>query len=588
MSPPPTRAGSFAFKLVVVVLSAAALAFLLHRRFFLTTTGVGIWNALDLRSLAVWLAMTALQFALEFAGFFLLGAITAVAWLRPSPDSEDGKRLAKGTTTWITVSLFAAAVSLGAVAAARQAVPATVELVLAACGTIAGTWCGWWWLGGWKSRGLLLTQFLIAGLLFVAVGYWSVERILDDQPLVPHSPKVTSAEKRRLYRLVRGSRVNDASDRRLELSQRDVNLLLNMGSELSKDGAKAAFAVNADRNATLAATVRLPLSGRERSYLNVATTLSGKIEQGVLQFQCRRLEVGRVAAPRFVLRAVNYLVHNTLTRDPDLRRLIARTKLLEVEPGAVVLAGNWSGMRKQITGRLLAEMGAQPEVAAATTIYVRHLVDAAAANPAEKDSFLFFLRHAFDLAQRRTLAGSDPTVENRSAIFAMGILFGHYKVERLVGDVTDSELRARTRESIGRVTLRGRRDWTQHFCVSASLALVANLRVSDAVGILKEELDAGQGGSGFSFADLGADMAGTRLASAATRDAQSAKRLQRELATLQSLDPILPRLADLPEGIPDAEFQRKYGGVDGPGYNKIVAEIERRIGNCRLLKSENG
>ena len=67
------------------------------------------------------------------------------------------------------------------------------------------------------------------------------------------------------------------------------------------------------------------------------------------------------------------------------------------------------------------------------------------------------------------------------------------------------------------------------------------------------------GGSGFSFADLLADRAGTDFALAATRDEPT---------------------ADLPEGVPDAQLQSDYGGVGGRRYKQVVDEIERRLAGC--------
>jgi hypothetical protein len=34
---------------------------------------------------------------------------------------------------------------------------------------------------------------------------------------------------------------------------------------------------------------------------------------------------------------------------------------------------------------------------------------------------------------------------------------------------------------------------------------------------------------------------------------------------------------DLPESMPEAEFKRRFGGVDAPAYNRMIAEIDGRI-----------
>jgi hypothetical protein len=46
------------------------------------------------------------------------------------------------------------------------------------------------------------------------------------------------------------------------------------------------------------------------------------------------------------------------------------------------------------------------------------------------------------------------------------------------------------------------------------------------------------------------------------------------------VDDFFPPAADLPEDLTDAEFQARFGGVGGAGYNRLVEEIEKRLGRC--------
>jgi hypothetical protein len=93
--------------------------------------------------------------------------------------------------------------------------------------------------------------------------------------------------------------------------------------------------------------------------------------------------------------------------------------------------------------------------------------------------------------------------------------------------------------------MRARADWPKHFTVSAALTVLSLERASDAVGVLKEELDA-DGGSGFSFGDLLADRAGTAFADLAIRDEEAARALQARLARGFALDDYSPRPTDCP------------------------------------------
>ena len=148
--------------------------------------------------------------------------------------------------------------------------------------------------------------------------------------------------------------------------------------------------------------------------------------------------------------------------------------------------------------------------------------------------------------------------------------------EQLVGPVMEERgLAARRALRPGDHAAR-RDDWTKHFFVSAALTVLSAQAPSDAIGLFKEELDAG-GGSGFSFGDLMADRAGTTFALLATRDDAAARALQERLAAGFRVDDFFPEAADLPEDIQDAELQVAYGGVGGPLFRTYAAEVERRL-----------
>ena len=134
------------------------------------------------------------------------------------------------------------------------------------------------------------------------------------------------------------------------------------------------------------------------------------------------------------------------------------------------------------------------------------------------------------------------------------------------------------------MSLRGRTDWTKHFWVSACLTLLSEDVVSLAVGLLKEELDAGRGGSGFSFGDLLADRTGTMFGLCATDDPAMARAMQDRIARGFDVDAFFPVANDLPEGLTDAQLKSRYGGVNGEGYNRLLQEIDRRIAACAAYR----
>jgi hypothetical protein len=125
---------------------------------------------------------------------------------------------------------------------------------------------------------------------------------------------------------------------------------------------------------------------------------------------------------------------------------------------------------------------------------------------------------------------------------------------------------------LGLPTMHDRHDWAQHFVVSAALTARLGARPAEAAGIFKEWLDM-QGSSGFTFADLAADLAGIAFAE---RLRQSPELLGR-LATSFTVSQYTISPAGLPDGLTRAEFARDYGSVADARFAAKTAELRKRI-----------
>ena len=137
---------------------------------------------------------------------------------------------------------------------------------------------------------------------------------------------------------------------------------------------------------------------------------------------------------------------------------------------------------------------------------------------------------------------------------------------------SDAE-RARRLKLLGEPTLRKRHDWALHFAISAALTALFGDEQAERIGVGKELWDA-HGKSGFSFADLAADLAGIEFARGSL--AEGERRL-REIAEKFEGDKILPAVGDLEDGLPWETFVEKYGGVDDERFRKHVEAIRRRV-----------
>ncbi len=209
-------------------------------------------------------------------------------------------------------------------------------------------------------------------------------------------------------------------------------------------------------------------------------------------------------------------------------------------------------------------------------IYYRKLMEVAIKNPGtQKVSLAVFIGPLFNLALQRSLE-RDPAEENHAAIMALAIYAGHYRFERLVGPVLDEKMRL-LKPVASNITLAGREDLRLHFVISAGLKLIAESGMSQAVGEFKELMDAGRGGSGFSFADLAADRAGVRFAEAAIDRKGGARRLQLLFAGGAFEEMFFPGIAAFPEGLTQREFKHLYGNVEDPEYRALVEKIDNAI-----------
>jgi len=126
---------------------------------------------------------------------------------------------------------------------------------------------------------------------------------------------------------------------------------------------------------------------------------------------------------------------------------------------------------------------------------------------------------------------------------------------------------------LGSPTVRGRRDWCQHFAVSCMLTALTGPAAAEGVGLLKECSDMRPGGSGFSFADLSADLAGVAFA---VRVKQGRLSLDK-LATGFTVNDHVPDAAGISDGLTATEFRKQFGWFGDARYRAEVGRLRKRI-----------
>ncbi len=186
--------------------------------------------------------------------------------------------------------------------------------------------------------------------------------------------------------------------------------------------------------------------------------------------------------------------------------------------------------------------------------------------------------------RRAAAAAREEHASAQAFLVALGVALDHGDLLRnnlltrfYLKGVESDEARQRRLKALGKPTLRGRRDWVQHFAVSAALAAFASPELAEQAGITKELLDARPGGSGFSFGDLAADYAGVGFGKALLEGDAEGTRLRRLAEEFRGDDYLPASAKDLEEGIPRDRLEKAYGGSKDPRLLRACEKVRKQV-----------
>lgn len=394
---------------------------------------------------------------------------------------------------------------------------------------------------------------------------------LEQQPLVGQARILNHADIARARRIIKANdprKFPAGAERKVRISEHDLNLVANYLLQRFGGTLQAKVVQNA---AQLSGSVHIP-GLPLKPYLN----FSLRIADSGGEPRVSDLRIGRVPVPDPLTRL---MFHTLLPRLYQTEQGVLAGKIIrkmDLSPGNIAFSYRWQpDLIEQARDTLI-----DPHQRESIAVYYNELVTLQSAGRARRGSLPTALRPLFQLAQQRSRSGHDPASENRSLLLVLGA----WAANRGMGQLLPADARRGRLEGF-HLSLERRLDLAQHFLVSAAISSSSDTTLSNAVGLFKEVRDS-QRGSGFSFADLAADRAGTRFGETATHSAANAQRVQQLLADGVKEADIIPQVRDLPENLSAAEFERRYGKIDSPKYNKIANEIERRTTACLLYKED--
>jgi len=324
------------------------------------------------------------------------------------------------------------------------------------------------------------------------------------------------------------------------------------------------------------ATIRLslpiasiPLTAM-KGYLNLEATLIETYDLPRLQ----SLRIGKLSFPDGLTDMLAFQLERWLRRSPEYRTMLDALRQVKISRSELSIVYRWTGgfprfsseVRSSIIGELERER----------LFHYHSLLAAHARQNGATVSLAQILPFLMQEAAGRSTNG-EGTAENRAIILALTFHVLGISMERIF-----PEAASWPRSMPQKVTIDGRDDFAKHFMVSAAIAAYADTAMSDVIGLYKEIEDS-RGGSGFSFNDIAADRAGTRFGEKAVASEDSAEALQRRVASGLEDGDLMPPWSDLPEFMPEAEFKRRFGGIDAPPYRAMMRKIEQRVAALSVL-----
>lgn len=366
-----------------------------------------------------------------------------------------------------------------------------------------------------------------------------------------------------LHRVAAG----DAKTERWEVSEATLDGALSAAGRIIPG--LAAQADVGERSVTILAS--LPLI-RDLLWLNVRSRIGESSSSLVLE----ELRVGRLALPPGLVVDAARFLGDLVLGDRLASKALAAVGEVRTEPPIVAVRLDLDGIDRERLGERLREIRGRLAGSGDREriyVYLWHLREAtAAATLPGEGSLVAYLRFAVEQAAALAgtkQAGSD-VEELRAALYALALYCGDAQFGTLVGVSPPGGDMQGCRD----VELAGRSDLRQHFVLSAALEAATSTSAAFGIGELKELLDSAPEGSGFSFDDMAADIAGARFAQ--TLLGLPRARWADFVARLEKDADVMPPVADLPSGMAEAAFRAQFGDLESPEYRKMLDEIDRR------------
>ncbi|MFT4749156.1 MAG: hypothetical protein ACI9E4_000833 [Pseudohongiellaceae bacterium] len=365
------------------------------------------------------------------------------------------------------------------------------------------------------------------------------------------------------------------SQQKISLNQAQMNLLLRyVLSTLNLKGHWAVQLTLAENTVNTQASIRFDLAGIP-AFLNIDGQLSGDGHT----LQLTKLSLGGLSMPNMfvdlLIDRVESRINSSSVDLTDINSLIGNVESLVVAPHQIHVALKWDPALMSKLGDQTQQLFVSDEDRMRVAHYYQLIADIITATPLDirAISLNSLLTPLFTEAQARTNSGSDAVAENRAVLQALAIYVNEGEIKRFVGNERASSV---TDAKAIEVRLLRRQDLAQHLASVASITASAGADVAAMLSTTKEAYDA-RYRSGFSFSDLTANTVGVNLASIATKDSDTAKRLQARFIEVEDESEYMPTVGNNRDGISESDFTKLYQDRNSEQYLERMNQINELV-----------
>ncbi|GAC30007.1 hypothetical protein [Brumicola pallidula] len=430
----------------------------------------------------------------------------------------------------------------------------------------------------------------VAALALISLFCLSVILLIDLSPIVAKNAyqQVKNAENvSELIMQLRSSLRNRYQPQQIDISYSQAESLLgftqralpNVNSDIKLSEDQAEILISYQLPAYLLSSyVNVSIKVKEASYLDV-----------------KSVSIGVITLPgNWVLGWVESLA-NSYTNSEVATKAIQQVAKTDISPHQVIISLNpLDPLLRELKNIKTSGDGNERQLLIIKTAHYLRLLDSLPLpnNLAmqNKDTSLSYYLHKIML-EAKTMSSQDPlgnsnsaTLENEAAIMALAIYVGHRRFSTLFGDLSFAVDPIPTVRK--KPVLANRQDLSLHFIFSAAIKLLSEQGISIAVGEFKELMDRGNGGSGYSFIDLTADIAGANFATLAV-DPRTAEQIQNIMSLEANESFFFPSIDGFDEGMNKSQFRQKYSDIESKEYLKVLKEIERRVSRLPVSRISN-